>query len=75
MAAALSRRVRHPAMPTLLHVIEGSDGPLLVYEWVDGELLRAEASERGTKPHPDVRTARVVRRGSQADRTTATHLP
>src|SRR5262245_36639625 len=29
----------HPALPRLCRVIEAPDGLLLVYEWVDGELI------------------------------------
>ena len=37
----LNGRCTHPLMPELLNVIESDAGPLLVYRWVDGELLRA----------------------------------
>lgn len=38
-AAELARSVTHDTTPTLHAVIESSAGPLLVYEWRDGELL------------------------------------
>lgn len=38
-AVALAESVVHPAMPTLHAVIESPGGPLLAYEWRDGELL------------------------------------
>lgn len=40
-AARLSRVSNHPALPRLYNTIESPDGPLLVYEWVDGDLLRS----------------------------------
>src|SRR5690554_4606360 len=38
-AARLARSCSHPALPRLFRVIESPIGPMLVYEWVDGELL------------------------------------
>jgi serine/threonine protein kinase len=38
-AVELAKSVVHPALPTLHAVIESPDGPLLVYEWREGELL------------------------------------
>lgn len=38
-AAELARSVTHHTMPTLHAVIESPEGPALVYEWRDGELL------------------------------------
>ena len=40
-AVALNTGFTHPLMPRLLNVIESEAGPMLVYQWVDGELLRA----------------------------------
>ena len=40
-AAELNARCAHPLMPELLNVIESEAGPMLVYQWVEGELLRA----------------------------------
>lgn len=40
-AVELRTRCDHPLLPELLNVIESASGPMLVYEWVDGELLRA----------------------------------
>ncbi|TCC49906.1 serine/threonine protein kinase [Kribbella capetownensis] len=47
-AVALAESVVHPALPTLHAVIESPGGPLLVYDWRDGELLgiRSAAHER-----------------------------
>ncbi len=39
-AAALAERCPHPAMPVLKNVLESPVGPVLVYDWVEGELLR-----------------------------------
>lgn len=38
-AAELASSVDHPALPRLHAVIESPTGPLLVYDWRDGELL------------------------------------
>lgn len=39
-------RVSHAAMPALRNVIESPAGPLLVYDWVDGEVLGVPAARR-----------------------------
>lgn len=38
-AVVLAQSVAHPASCRLMHVIESPQGPLLVYEWIDGELI------------------------------------
>jgi serine/threonine-protein kinase len=38
-AVRVSRSCAHPALPRLYQVIEAPGGPLLVYEWLDGEQL------------------------------------
>jgi serine/threonine protein kinase len=45
-AISFRRRVDHHALPELLNVIESPYGPMLVYEWVPGELLGVERSRR-----------------------------
>jgi serine/threonine-protein kinase len=45
-AARINRAVSHPAVPPLRNVIESPAGPLLVYDWVDGELLGGVTAER-----------------------------
>lgn len=40
-AVLLNERCGHPLIPELLNVIESEAGPMLVYRWVEGELLRA----------------------------------
>ena len=45
-AVQLRRGCDHPTLPPLHQVIESPHGPLLVYQWVDGELLRVEAAMR-----------------------------
>ena len=42
----LGRSVRHEALPALRNVIEAVDGPIVVYDWVDGELLHTPAARR-----------------------------
>jgi hypothetical protein len=45
-AARLHAGFRHPVLPPLLRVIESLAGPLLVYPWADGEVLRAPRADR-----------------------------
>jgi hypothetical protein len=45
-AAALHAAVRHPAIVSPAAVLDGTDGPTLVYPWRDGEVLNA-ATVRG----------------------------
>ena len=45
-AIRLRQNCDHRTLPHLHHVIESPNGPLLVYQWVDGELLRVEAAMR-----------------------------
>jgi serine/threonine-protein kinase len=45
-AIRLRRSCGHPALPCLHQVIESPDGPLLVYQWVDGERLGADRATR-----------------------------
>ena len=45
-AARLWRNCSHVALPRLHTVIESLHGPLLVYDWVDGELLYADRETR-----------------------------
>jgi serine/threonine-protein kinase len=45
-AVRLARSVSDPALPALRNVVESAAGPLLVYEWVDGELVGTSASRR-----------------------------
>lgn len=45
-AQRLAREVRHPALPSLLGVVRSAWGPMLVYDWAAGELLRAPPERR-----------------------------
>lgn len=47
-AVLVAESVQHPVRPTLDRMVECSDGPLLVGEWVDGELLRTPPTERSS---------------------------
>jgi serine/threonine-protein kinase len=49
-AAELNGRCTHPALPQLLNVVESPAGPMLVYEWVAGELLRAHGKAPDSAP-------------------------
>jgi hypothetical protein len=45
-AVRLSGICRHPTLPKLYRVIESPSGPLLVYQWLNGELLGAPRARR-----------------------------
>jgi hypothetical protein len=66
-AIQLSRSLSDPTLPALRHVVESPEGPLLVYDWVDGELVgvaRARRSDPASAfarfralPGPEIATA------------------
>lgn len=45
-AVVLAQSVAHPALCRLHQVIESPEGPLLVYEWVDGVLIGVPSAQR-----------------------------
>lgn len=45
-AARLARSVSDPATPALRNVVESPEGPFLVYDWVDGELVGTTRARR-----------------------------
>lgn len=45
-AVRVSRACGHPAVPRLYRVIEAPGGPLLVYQWLDGERLGVPRAQR-----------------------------
>jgi serine/threonine-protein kinase len=45
-AVRLHESCRHPLLPRLYRVIESPSGPLLVYQWLDGELLGVPRARR-----------------------------
>jgi serine/threonine-protein kinase len=45
-AIRLGERCHHFTLPRLYRVIESPSGPLLVYQWLDGELLGASRAQR-----------------------------
>jgi serine/threonine protein kinase len=45
-AVRLRRSCSHPALPALHQVIESPESPLLVYEWVEGELVGCQRQTR-----------------------------
>lgn len=57
-AVAVARSLSHRALPALRNVIEAPDGPLLVYDWAEGLLLRVPAAERD---RPDSSFQRFLR--------------
>ena len=58
-AIELARSVDHPALPTLYAVIESAAGPLLVYDWRDGDLLHNPADRERFQalPTDEIHTA------------------
>jgi len=45
-ADQIARTCRHPVLPRLYRVIESPSGPLLVYQWLDGELIGVPSTRR-----------------------------
>jgi serine/threonine protein kinase, bacterial len=45
-AERLARDFRHPALPALIAVGGSAWGPMLIYDWAEGELLHAPAERR-----------------------------
>lgn len=45
-AVLVAKAVDDPALPPLLNVIESREGPMLVYEWVNGELVGVPRAQR-----------------------------
>ena len=45
-AVRLARAVSDPALPALRNVVESAEGPLLVYDWVDGQLVGTTRARR-----------------------------
>jgi serine/threonine-protein kinase len=45
-AVRLNRAISHPALPRLCNAIESPDGPILVYDWVEGELVGVPRAQR-----------------------------
>jgi serine/threonine protein kinase, bacterial len=45
-AVRIGRLYRHPALPRLHGVVESLHGPMLVYDWVEGELLGVPRERR-----------------------------
>jgi serine/threonine protein kinase, bacterial len=58
-AVRVSRSCRHPALPQLHAVIESPAGPLLVYAWVEGELLGVPRAFRDDPQSPFQRFRRL----------------
>ena len=58
-AVRLTRSCYHPALPELHNVVESPTGPLLIYEWLNGDLLGVPRS-RGADPEaPNQRFQRL----------------
>ncbi len=45
-AVRIARSVSDAALPALRNVIESTEGPLLIYDWADGELIGTPSSRR-----------------------------
>lgn len=51
-AVQLAQSTDHPALCRLYQVIESPHGPLLVYEWIDGELIGTPSTRRADPDSP-----------------------
>jgi serine/threonine protein kinase, bacterial len=51
-AVSFRRSVDHHSFPELLNVIDSPHGPMLVYEWIPGELIGVERSRRADPTSP-----------------------
>jgi serine/threonine-protein kinase len=51
-AVRLHESCRHPLLPRLYRVIESPSGPLLVYQWLEGELLGVPRARRDDPDSP-----------------------
>jgi serine/threonine-protein kinase len=58
-AVRIRRCSDHPALPALHQVIESPGGPLLVYQWVDGELIAVSRNRREDPQSPYQRFRRL----------------
>lgn len=54
-AVRIARSVSDPALPALRHVVGSAAGPLLVYDWVSGELVGTPAARRSDPASPFTR--------------------
>ncbi len=54
-AIVVSESAQHATRPRLQQLIECADGPLLISEWVQGELIRVPSSERANPAGPFAR--------------------
>lgn len=61
-AVQLAQSTEHPALCRLYHVIESPQGPLLVYEWINGELIGTPSARRTdpASPYQRFRALRVA---------------
>lgn len=53
-AVALARSCEHPCLPQLHDVIESPNGPMLVYEWCSGDLVRGALQRFRSLPAPEI---------------------
>jgi len=54
-AIRLRRSVSNGTLPALRNVVESSEGPVLVYEWLEGELIGGSSSRRVNPASPFTR--------------------
>jgi serine/threonine protein kinase, bacterial len=75
-AVRLGRSISDPALPALRNVIESATGPVLVYDWVDGELLRNARTERSDAASAYARfmSLPAVERAAALDRIFRLHV-
>jgi serine/threonine-protein kinase len=58
-ARRLAASIDHPALPRLHAVLASAWGPMLVYDWVPGELLHAPSAQRGDPANAHQRFRRL----------------
>lgn len=71
-ASKIAARCQHSALPRLLNVIESATGPMLVYQWVEGELLRSRPG-RADSAHERFRALDVEIIVRMLDRVVSLH--
>ncbi len=58
-AIDVGSRCAHPSLPALRNVITSASGPMLVYDWVEGELLGGNRREESDSAHKRFRALPV----------------
>ena len=53
-AARLAQSCDHPALPPLRHVIESPSGPMIFYDWIEGQLVRNSLQQVKRRPVSEI---------------------